>query len=250
MNRKIATLGLLLFALSNFSVAQDPDGLSPLMAVPDDLVIQADFDGPMDLPKQTWLQRQGTRWAVEDGVLRGRESSKAYQAKREHHYGYEPRLSVPATPPEFVCKFSFQFLDGKETAIVPFVEFGHHVCRVRFSKDGTTLLSDGETMKLAEDKRFVLKAGKWYHALAEMKGNEFVIQFAGGPTFYAIRDSFAQPPGSGGNGFGIAGPRHGTVELENLSIWSVKSQAQKDWAERKEELTQFEPVQIKEPKKK
>lgn len=222
----------------------------PVMAIRNEVVIKEDFSKPFKLEKGTWLKRQGTRWNVAEGVLQGQQSSPEFQAKREHHFGYEPRLSIPLTPPEFVASFSFRFVEGKETSIVPFIEFGHHVCRVRFSKEGTTLLSDGETMKLQEDKSFIWASGKWYHATAEMKGKEFVIQIVEGPTFYAERDSFAAAPTSGGNGFGIAGPKKGKVELDNMSIWSVKSEVSTTWAKTKSSFPEFTPVQIKEPKKK
>jgi hypothetical protein len=55
--------------------------------------------------------------------------------QKTHHRGLEPRLSIPATPPECVAQFSICFLDGEETTIVPFVDFGHHIVRLRFSKE-------------------------------------------------------------------------------------------------------------------
>ncbi len=222
----------------------------PVMAVPDDVVLQQDFSQTEALNKSTWKKRQGTRWSIEDGVLRGIESSAEFQAQKKDHFGYEPRLSIPVTPAEFVAQFSFRFIGGQETAIVPFIEFGHHVCRIRFNKTGTTVISDGETMKLAEDEDFVWKSGQWYHATAEMKGTEFVINFVDGPTLYAKRDSFANSPKAGGNGLGVAGPRNGKVELDNLRIWTIKSEEAKNWAKTKEGLSKSKPVQIKKPKNK
>lgn len=200
------------------AAADSPANLKPIMAVPDAVVLQEDFSKPHELKKGVWQKRQGTRWAIDEGLLRGQQSSPEYQAKKKDHFGYEPRLSIPVTPPEFIASFSFRFIEGSETAIVPFIEFGHHVCRVRFSKEGATLLADHETLKLAEATDFVWQSGKWYHALAEMKGGRFVMQIDGGPTLYAQHDSFAAPPSSGGNGFGVAGPKRGFVELDNLTI--------------------------------
>ena len=232
-------------------VSADDDALcKPLMCVTDEVVVEDNFEKPHSLDRDTWLKRQGTRWAIEDGVLRGRESSAEYQAARKHHVGYEPRLSVPSTPDEFIASFSIRFLEGSETAIVPFIEFGHHVCRVRFSQQGTTLLADGETMMLAQARTFVWEKGKWYDVLAEMKDGQFVIQFAGGPTILGERESFRRSPKSGGNGLGIAGPKHGVVELDNVKIWSVKAKSQSNWNKRKSEFPVFAPVKIKEPKKK
>ncbi len=246
---KALFLGTAMFILNPMVlVAQNPSGLAPLMTVPGKVVLRSDFSKPMPLEKSTWLLRQGTRWSIEDGVLRGRESSAEYQAAREHHYGYEPRLSVPVTPSEFATAFSFRFINGSETAIVPFVEFGHHVCRIRLSEQGTSLIVEKETIKLAEAKDFVVKTGKWYHVFAEMKGDEFVIQFADGPTLYAKHASFSKSPTSGGNGLGLAGPKHGLVELDNLTIWSVGSTSPNDWQNTRKSFPKFQPVQIKEPK--
>lgn len=218
------------------------------MAIKDKVVLTDDFSEPKPLEKGVWQSRQGTRWAIEDGVLRGQQSSPEYQAKKKDHFGYEARLSIPVTPEEFVAAFSFRFIEGAETAIVPFIEFGHHVCRVRFSKDGAWLLSEGETMKIAEAKDFIWESGKWYHAMAEMKSGEFVFQIAEGPALYAKRDSFKEKTISGGNGFGVAGPRKGMVELDNMTLWSVKKEIRSDWSKRREVFPKFEPFQVKKPK--
>lgn len=230
--------------------AESPSKLEPLMAIPDEVVLKNDFSEQKALDKKVWQSRQGTRWAIEDGVLRGQQSSPEYQVKKKDHRGFEPRLSILVTPPEFVAAFSFRFLEGQENAIVPFIEFGHHVCRVRFSKDGMSLLSDHEVMKLAEDKGFVWQSGKWYQALAEMKGDEFVFQVADGPTLYAKRDSFESTASDNGHKFGIAGPKKGIVELDNMTIWTVKKDTQASWGKGKSGLPVFEPIQVKEPKTK
>jgi hypothetical protein len=240
----------LVVLLPHTSQAESPTDLKPLMVVPDKVVLQEDFSEAKPLKKGVWQSRQGTRWAIEDGLLRGKESSAEFQAARKDHFGYEPRLSIPVTPANFAASFSFRFVDGKETAIVPFIEFGHHVCRIRFGQNGTILIADHETMKLAEAKEFVWESGKWYHALAEMKGDQFVMQIADGPTLYAQRKSFAEAPTSGGNGFGIAGPRKGIVEIDNLAISSIKDTEQPNWKERAAKFPKFDPVQIKEPKSK
>jgi len=247
---KHSILALIIFTATIPSAvkAESPSKLKPVLAIKDEVVLQDDFSKMKPLKKGVWQSRQGTRWAIEGGVLKGQQSSPEYQAKKKDHFGYEARISIPVTPPEFVASFSFRFLEGAETAIVPFIEFGHHVCRVRFSKDGAWLLSDGETMKLAEAKDFIWESGKWYHALAEMKNGEFVFQIEEGPTLYAERDSFKGKTTSGGNGFGIAGPKKGKVELDNMAIWTVKKETQSGWEKRKAAFPAFEPFQVKKPK--
>ena len=242
---------LILALVASSALSAEPaPALKPLMAVGDQVVMQDDFSKAGPFNKQHWGARQGTQWVVEEGVLRGRPSTKEYQAKRKDHFGYEPRISAPVTPPQFIAQFSVRFSGGTETTIVPFIEFGHHVCRLRLTKSGAELLAEGESSKVAESKDLKFEPGKWYHALAEMKGDEFVIQFAGGPTIYAKNAGFAKPPEKGGSGLGIAGPKDGTAELDNVTLWSVKAEPQPGWAATLASLPKFEPVQIAKKKAK
>lgn len=220
----------------------------PLLAIPNQIVLQEKFDQPMPLPKKTWLQRQGTRWAVEDGVLRGKQSSPEYQAAKQDHFGYEPRLSVSATPKDFMLSFKIRFLGGHETAITPFIEFDHHVCRVRFSQNGAILLAAHEVWKVAEAPNFIWKPNQWYSITAERLGSEFVMQIKDGPTLYADHPAFGKSASSGGNGLGVAGPRKGEIEIDDLTIWSIQQQARSSWPAARAKLPKFQPSQLKQPK--
>ena len=78
-----------------------------------------------------------------------------------------------------------------------------------------------------------------------MRGEEFVIQFADGPTLYARYEGFAKPAASGASGFGIAGPKGGVAELDNFTMWSIKPAAQPEWEKARAKLPQFTPVPVK-----
>ena len=58
-------------------------------------------------------------------------------------------------------------------------------------------------MQLASAPDFKIESGRWYRGLAEIKGDEFVIQFAGDPTLYGKHASFSGEK----DGFGVAGPK-------------------------------------------
>ena len=252
---RMIAIRMFLVSLSLFSVvtacsAAEWSALQPLMVIPDKVVLQESFSKSGPVKKTNWQNRQGTRWSVEDGVLRGRPSSEEYQASRSHHYGYEPRVSVPVTPPEFLAGFSFRFVGGEESDIVPFVEFGHHVCRVKFSNKGSFIIVDHETLKVAESDDFQYVPGKWYHALAELKGDEFVIQFVDGPVWYVKHECLAKANSSGGNGLGLAGPKDGTVELDNVSIWKIRSQVRRSWNKRRNLFDVMNPEPTGKEKKK
>ena len=242
---------LLLIAVATFTActtrAQNP---KPVLAIANQVVLQENFDQAIPLPKKIWLQRQGTRWAVENGVLRGRQSSPEYQAAKQDHFGYEPRLSISATPQDFIASFKIRFIGGRETAITPFIEFDHHVCRVRFSQKGAILLADHEVWKVAEATEFIWKPNQWYSITAERQGSEFVMQIADGPTLYADHQAFGQAASSGGNGLGVAGSKMGEIEIDSLTIWSTKGQVQAGWPSARSKLPKLKPLQLKKPKAK
>ena len=229
-------------AVAAAAVATDSVPLEPLLALPDQIVLHEDFTTAKPLTKDTYVMRQGTRWTIADGVLRGIPSSAEFQAKKKDHFGYEPRLSIPACPQEFIIQFDVRFIGGKPTAIVPFVEFGHHVARVAWAGDsGAKLIADSETLQLATAPEFKVEPGKWIRALAEIKGDEFVIQFAGGPTLHGKHPSLAAK----NDGFGVAGLKGGTVELDNITVWSVKADPNPRWTAARARLRTVEPVVLK-----
>lgn len=178
---KLSVASTILFLVFH-AHAESPLSLNPILAVPDQVVLENDFSDASQLRKDHWRPNMGTRWSVTEGVLRG----------------------IPST-----------------------VEYH-------------------DSMKVAETKELTYEPGRWYHALAELKGDEFVIQFADGPTLYAKDPSYALPPPSGAPGMGIAGPKGGVAEIDNVTIWSIKSAAQSGWAARQKEFAKFEPVQVKE----
>jgi hypothetical protein len=241
-SRPVVLLALL--AVAPLLHATDFPPLTPLLAIPDQVVLRDDYATPKPLVKGVYTRRQGTRWAIEDGVLRGRPSPAEYQAKKKDHFGYEPRLSIPACPQEFAIRFDVRFVGGEASPIVPFVEFGHHVARVAWpSGGGAKLVADGETVQLAAAPDFKLESGRWYRALAEIKGEEFVIQFAGGPTLYGRHPSFAGKK----DGFGVTGNKGGTVELDNVTVWSVQAAAQPGWAKTRAALPAPTAIVLKQP---
>lgn len=201
--------------------------LQPIMNVADQRVYESSFPEAASprstsVSKTVWQKRQGTQWELEGGVLQGEESTAEYQAKRSHHHGYDPRIKSLKTPEQFIAKFSVRFIGGEETSLLPLIEFGHHNVRLKFSKTGIVLLADHEQVQLAKTDQVKLEPGRWYHLLAERQADEFVVQFADGPVLYAKHQSLAIPVADDSDGLGIAGTRHGTVQIDNVTLWSIK----------------------------
>ncbi|QXD23256.1 hypothetical protein F7C95_15180 [Opitutia bacterium ISCC 51] len=227
------TLGFLLFGFALQPATAE--SLSPQLVQLDKLVLDANFAKSTPLEKENWKPRQHTRWSIEKGVLRGQPSTKAFQASQDHHQGLEPRLSIPYCPQEYAIQFSIRFLKGDQTPLCPFIEFGHHKARIYWSEQGAQLLANGEAVQLDHNANFKLDPGTWYHALAEIKGDEVLIRFSHGPTLYGKHPSLDSKK----DGFGVAGFRGGRVELDDIKIWSIKDSINLNWASH---LRQIEPT--------
>ncbi|MFK8113169.1 MAG: hypothetical protein AB8B91_13255 [Rubripirellula sp.] len=226
------------------------NALRPIMNVPDEQVYASDFSvaGPLD--KSVWQIRQGTRWKVADGVLRGQQSSAEYQAQKADHKGFDPRIKSLQTPRQFIAKFSVRFLEGEETNLLPIIEFGHHNVRLKFSETGVVMLADHEAVQLAETQEVSLNRGVWHHVLAERRGDQFIVQFADGPTLYAKHKSLAIPIADQSDGLGIAGTRKGFVEIDNVTLWSIKPEAAAGWQAARAKLPQTAAKAIEKKSKK
>lgn len=232
---------LILLTGCAFALAAEPTALRPLLAIPDKVLLQDDYTTAKPLPKGVYAKRQGTQWAIEDGVLRGQPSTPEFQAKQKDHSGYEPRLSIPACPQDFIIQFDVRFLGGQPTGLTPHIEIGHHMARLTWANGGEAkLTADHESILLANAPGFKIEPDRWYRALAEIKGEEFVIQFAEGPTIYGSHPTFAGEK----TGFGVAGNRGGKVELDNITVWAVKPALQPEWAKTRAALPQTRPVAI------
>ncbi len=223
--------------------------LKPVMNIPAERVYASSFDKAAPLDKSNWQSRQGTQWKTKDGLLHGEQSTAEYQAKKKDHKGLEPRIKSLKTPSQFVASFSVRFTGGEETNLLPLIEFGHHNVRVKFSSDRVQLLADHESVLLAETKSLKLESGQWVHVLAERNGDQFVIQFADGPTIYAQHKSLAIPVANAADGLGIAGTRLGVLDIDNVSLWSIKPGFAKGWEQKRKQFPRFEPKTIEKKKK-
>jgi hypothetical protein len=63
--------------------AADHTPLKPLLAIPNKAVLQEDYSQPKKLAAEIYSIRQGTQWAIEDGVLRGRGGRSSRRSTRK-----------------------------------------------------------------------------------------------------------------------------------------------------------------------
>ena len=231
----LTLLGALAICCSR-ALADEP---SPQWLVPGPVIFTDDFSdsrGEIKLdrrnaPDAPWQPNQGTRWEVIDGVLRGRASSPEFQASRPHHKGIHPRILLTKTPEAYILRFSMRIIDGipfevgEPRSVSPFIEIGHHVCRVIWDVNGATLLADGDTTQLAVDKDFKLVPGKWETVLVERRDDEVLVQFADGPVFHGKHPSYVTEP----HFIMLTGLEAGTMEIDDVTVWSLEDGVQPGW---------------------
>jgi hypothetical protein len=249
---------LTLFALLPFAALATE--LRPQLLIPDKVVFADDFSQPRELKAVAakspqvgaWNPNQGTRWKVADGVLKGEASSTEYQASHETHKGVHPRIVLTKTPADYVLKFSLRLIDGKpfvagqRKSVPPFVEIGHHIARVTWGENGAMLLADGDTLQVDVAKDFKLETGKWVTVMVESRADEVFVQFQDGATFYGKHPTYQSEL----HAVMLGGLEAGHMEVDDVTVWSIKEGDQPSWAATRKARPATKEVRIKEAKAK
>ena len=151
--------------------AADQTALKPLLAVPDKVVLQEDYSQPKKLAAEIYSIRQGTQWAIEDGVLRGRPSPPEYQAKkqtiRDWSLGYRSRPvpEISSSNSTFASSAASRrrVFHLWSSAITWLASRGPTAAR-------RNLLADNESVLLATVPGFKIEDGRWYRAVRRDQG--------------------------------------------------------------------------------
>ncbi len=250
-------LSLIALIVSSSLTHAEDSALKPLMLQPDKVTFTDDFAqarGPLTVKRTdtdaAWLPNQGTRWSVVDGVLRGQASSPEYQSAHDTHKGVHPRIVLAKTPENYILSLSMRLVDGtpfeagKRRSVSPFVEIGHHIARITWGENGAMLLADGDSLQLTNDRDFKLEVGKWYHLMIERRTDEVVVQFANGPTFHGKHPTYITDK----HAVMLGGLEAGIMEVDNVTIWSIKEGTQPTWPERLAKFPAPQDLRIKEAK--
>ncbi|MEI7652098.1 MAG: hypothetical protein WCJ96_08830 [Verrucomicrobiota bacterium] len=232
--------------------------LKPRLLIADQPVFADDFSQPRELKAVAaksptvgaWNPNQGTRWKVADGVLRGEASTAEYQAAHDTHKGVHPRIVLTKTPAEYILQLSFRLVDGKafiageRKSVAPFIEIGHHIARVTWGPNGAMLLADGDSLQLDVAKEYKLENGKWYTVMVERRADEVFVQFQDGPSFYGKHPSYKSEL----HAVMLGGLEAGHMEIDNVTVWSIKAGRQADAEDMLKARTPTKEIRIKEAK--
>ncbi len=143
------------------------------------LVYEDDFSGAT-LNSDFWQVRQGSTWAVKDGVLVGGPSPKEFQDKKiaegdKAHAGFKPVIWLEKVPENLVVQFRVRF-DGEDYMPgFPLIDVGHHVHTLTFS-EGKTKLAIKKNEKVITTDKLAFPLNEWVDVAIELKKGVMLVR--------------------------------------------------------------------------
>lgn len=125
------------------------------------LVYSENFDhGPLDL--DFWEIRQRSRWTVEDGILKGRQSAPEFQARKiaageRAHAGIKPVIWLKQVPAEFVCTMRLRYNGAAFHPKYPLIDLGLKKGTLLFSMNGETQRFDSDLIDMRDQRQIDFK---------------------------------------------------------------------------------------------
>jgi hypothetical protein len=181
------------------------DAPATLMLTPGKVLVSEDLDQPFG---KDWFANKG-KWEVVDGVMRAAELPS------------DEHAAVRRKPVKFtsaVVRFDFKF-DGATMGSLSMNADKGHVCRVRFSPDGFSIVKDADKKNNVKGTgldscKVALKPGVWYTMVVEMAGKDMVARLDGKDVAFGSNDALKTPKAS--VGFTVKGS---TLSFKNLRVY-------------------------------
>jgi hypothetical protein len=218
--RQCTCIAFLFLAALPLHAGAPKDAPATLMLTPGKLLVSEDLKQPF---AKDWFADKG-KWEVVDGVMRASElSSDEHAAVRRK----------PVSFKSAIVQFGFK-LDGATMASLSMNAERGHVCRVRFTPTGFTVIKDKD--KSNNDKpaeldtcKVAIKSGEWHTFVVEMSGKEMLARLDGQHVAFGANDALTTPKAS--VGFTVKGD---SASFKNLRVY--EGTVAKDWEMQKAKL--------------
>ena len=182
------------------------------------LVYAEDFDGELNL--DFWEVRQSSTWKIEDGILKGSQSSKEFQEKKiaegdRAHAGFKPVMWLKQVPAEFVCTMRLKYDGEWGNPKFPLLDLGHHFHTISFGAEETTLtlFKDKEVVKTGAP---LLPLGEWAEVKIELKKG--VLLFTVNAKTHRFESEFIDMGEQ--RQIDFKGLDLGTCEIDWIRVWA------------------------------
>ena len=204
------------------------ESLKPIMNLPGKVVMEEKYnDGNPVLIEEINDRRKGN-WLIKSGqaAYQGKalhltppseEEAKAHEKKNATH----TRAFIRQAPADNIISFRFKLVSNAKDKRPPrfFYENGHYKVRINGRVDGVGVVL-GKEVKAESD--FSIKADTWYETMLEVRGDEVVARFAGGPTLYVKDPSIRQER----IGVQLLALGYGGILLDDVVIREAAGQAE------------------------
>lgn len=207
MHRTFIAVTIVAIFYAGALTAQPPaKGLPPtVMLQPGKLLVSEDLNQPFG---NEWFAKPG-KWEVVDGVMRASElSSDMHAGVRRRHVKFDSAI----------VQFSFKF-DGATMASLSMNAEKGHVCRVRFTPAGFTVIKDkdksdaGKPLEL-DHVKVEIKPKEWHTMIVEMSGSDMLAQLDGKAIAFGSNAGLKTPKAS--VGFTVKGD---SISFKNLRVY-------------------------------
>lgn len=232
--KRFSITTLLIFTVAGFTCAQEKPVTKFL--IPDQSIFAADFEDGNNPAKPLWQLRK-SNWLIVDGVLEGKNNG-----------GNGPFIRLMSKekggllPEDYITKFSFKVeedpqAEKKKNKYHPKLSsgnrfsFGHYAAKYQWNPVGGMDLNIGHGDAM-EDDSFRIEKSRWYHVTAEIRGDEILVWFEGGPVYYMKHDHFRSKP----SGWEFFTHMSEFGYLDNLQVWSLGDGEKKDWQKLRSEI--------------
>jgi hypothetical protein len=217
----LLTLAAALISIPSLTLqAQTKDAPPTLMLQPGKLLVSDDLNQPFG---KDWFANKG-KWDVVDGVMRASELPGDMHA------------AVRRKPVKFdsaVVQFAFKF-DGATMGSLSMNAEQGHVCRVRFTPAGFTVIRDkdktnsGKAIEM-DTCKIDIKPGTWHTLVVEMAGKDMLARLDGKNVAFGSNPGLTTAKAS--VGFTVKGE---SISFKNLRVY--EGTPMKSWEETRMKL--------------
>lgn len=212
--RKLSFAPMAAVLLALPAVAQTPkDAPQTVMLTPGKLLVSEDLDKPFS---PDWFGKPG-KWEVVDGATRGAERTEdMHAAVRRRTVKFDSAI----------VQFQFR-LDGATAMSLSMNAEKGHVCRVRVTPDGFTLIRDKDKVKNEkfgplDEVKVKIEPKVWHTMVVEMAGKDMLVRLDGKSLGFGTQDGLTTTKHS--VGFTVTGE---SVSYKNLRVYD--GTLTKDW---------------------
>ena len=221
---------------------------APLMVKPGQPLVSWEFNPGDEVDAKGMKFRKETVYAVTEGSLHVTPPSLVKkEAGKKTKWGDSnfARAGLVGLPQDFVAWAHWKYNQPSDPAVLAkglvYIDLGHRMIRVTFSREGAVLMLENHLIGRHDEKPVIvlqrapdlkLRPNHWYDIIAEVKGDEVVIQIDD-HVLYGKHDL-------------IAGERYDTFNFdatgEGFRIDRIEVKAagrhQTDWAKKRKRLAE------------